>query len=349
MKQSGIRLLLFLLITGLSLTQFACDMKLPPMPWDKKPPAQTEEPPAEEGGKEAPPEEQLDMTKLIPEAMRNLPYSEVTIPMPDGLNIVGRLYDPALTKDEDGEIVTPADGETDYTGPKYPLIILLHGLNLSQAHWQTLPKTLMESGYAVFAMDLRGHGQSTKKISGRGLNWRSLNGDDWTQVYRDVVKVIAYFGTTEDYPEVDASTVGLVGEQLGANVAIWAAKRSDKVHSLVLLTPNMNIKGLDAGKGLIDYPYNTMILVNQDEQDTYSAARYLYGWLQGPKELQVYQHAGAGAEMITAKPAIAYQIRDWLIKVFPPARIPGAALSEEELKKAEDAGKTETAKEPAKH
>jgi pimeloyl-ACP methyl ester carboxylesterase len=343
MKKATINGCLALLI-ALSLTQTGCDLKLPPMPWDKKP-AMTDEATqgdnqeTEEASEEEKAEpEKLDMTRLIPEAMRKLPYSEVTIPMADGLRLVGRLYDPALTRDEDGETVAPADLDTDYTGPQYPLVILLHGLNLSQAHWQTLPKTLMEAGYAVFVPDLRGHAASTKASRGRTLNWRAIPDDGWSVMYRDVGQVIDYFSHSEDHPEVSAKAVALVGEKLGANVAIWAAKGHDRVKALVLLTPQMTIKGLDAGKGLMDYPNSTMILASQDEQESYATARYLYSWLGGPKVLQIYQKAGEGADMLTAKPGIGLQIRDWLIKQLPPAKIPGAALSDKELEQAEQAG-----------
>lgn len=345
MKKAAINGCLALLI-GLSLTQLGCDLKLPAMPWDKNPAAtdeaaQEEQPETGETLTEEDAEaesEKLDMTRLIPEAMRNVPYSEVTIPMTDGLKLVGRLYDPALTKDEDGDTVTPADLDTDYPGPQYPLVILLHGLNLSQAHWQTFPKTLLEAGYAVFVPDLRGHAASTKASRGRSLNWRAIPDDGWSVVYRDVRQVIDYFNHSEDHPEVNAKSVALVGEKFGANVAIWTAKGSEKVKALALLSPHMTIKGLDAGKGLMDYPNSTMILASQDEQESFAAARYLYSWLGGPKVLQVYQKAGEGADMLTAKPAIGSQIRDWLIKQLPPAKIPGAALSEQELKQAEQAG-----------
>lgn len=356
MKNSFRLLLVGALLLSVGLLESGCEM--PKMPWDKKPPAaQTEEASAEEAATEAAEttdesataEEERDMNKLIPEAMRDLPYSEVTIPMNDGLKIMGRLYDPAIIKDADGDTVTPADSEEDYTGPKYPLVILLHGLNLNQSHWQSLPHTLMKAGYAVFAMDLRGHGQSTRASRGRSLNWRALPDVQWPALYRDVGQVIDYFGKSEDYPEVNNSQVALIGEKLGANVAIWAAKQDDKVQALVLLTPAMLIKGLDAGKGVMDYPNSTLILVNQDERESYSAARYLYSWLGGPKVLQVYQKAGEGADMLTAQPAIAYQIRDWLDKALPPVRIPGAALTEKELKEAEAAGQqTQTSKQADK-
>ncbi|HEY9745242.1 MAG TPA: alpha/beta fold hydrolase [Oculatellaceae cyanobacterium] len=321
------RFFLATLLVALMLSQAACVPKLPPMPWDKKPVAHEQAADAEENaeGEEASAEEELDMTRLIPEAMRKIPYVEVTVPMPDGLQMSGRLYNPALTLDADGETVAPIDLDEEYKGPKYPLVILLHGLNYSQSHWHTLPRTLMEAGYAVLTLDLRGHGASTQTLRGRAINWRTLPDGDWSIMYRDVARVVEYFKKSEDYPEVDARRVAVIGEKLGANVAIWAAKQKKEIQALVLLTPSMTFKGMDAGKGLVNYVNSVMILASQDEPESYAAARYLYGWLEGPKVLQVYQKAGEGADMLSIQPAIGLQIRDWLVKTYPPAKAPKSA------------------------
>jgi hypothetical protein len=63
--------------------------------------------------------------------------------------------------------------------------------------------------------------------------------------------------------------------------------------------------------------------------------------------LQVYQKAGEGADMLAAQPSIANQIRDWLVKTLPPVKIPGAALSEQELQAAETAGQHQASEKQA--
>ena len=43
---------------------------------------------------------------------------------------------------------------------EYPTVVLLHSLGYSSEWWESLPDDLMNSGYAVLMIDLRGHGKS---------------------------------------------------------------------------------------------------------------------------------------------------------------------------------------------
>jgi pimeloyl-ACP methyl ester carboxylesterase len=322
--------ILLLLIGG--LTWSGCEMKLPPMPWDKPAPADkahgvagaeaaTEEAAAEES---AEPAEPADERMLLPKAMHNLPFEEVSIPLSDQLVIYGRLYDPSLTEPGENEI----PDSQEYQGPKYPLIILLHGLNRDHLAWSDLPATLTQAGYAVFALDLRGHGKSTVTTWKRRVSWRLLQPEQWKNLHRDITQVIQYFKKGEDYPEVDGSQVALIGEKLGANVATFVGKNSTDVKALVLLSPGIEFKGIDASRGLLEYGNPTLILSNHDFKESHSQAQHLYNWITGPKTLQVYEKIGEGAEMLGNQPGVGLQIEAWLSKILKPVPETKAASSE---------------------
>jgi pimeloyl-ACP methyl ester carboxylesterase len=317
------RILSLLLLGSLSLALSGCDFKLPPMPWDPpapEAPAEGEEAPAEGengGGVEIEP---VDLSKLLPEAMRNLPYEEVVIPMRDRLELYGRLYDPALKKDEEGDTISPGEEDAEYSGPKYPLVILLHGLNRSHMAWNDLPALLVKAGYAVYAVDLRGHGKSMRTTKGRRTNWRMLTNQDWQRLPQDINQAITYFQKAqEEYPEVDGNRVSLIGEKLGANVATATAKKNPvHVQALVLLSPGLTYKGIDASRGLMGYSRPVLIMVGQDEGEAKTTAQHLYNWIEGPKILSVYK-TGQGTDILTNTAASGRQIRDWLIDQVPPA------------------------------
>jgi pimeloyl-ACP methyl ester carboxylesterase len=315
------QILSLLLLGSLSLALSGCDFKLPPMPWDPPPkeaPAEGEETPAETegGGVEIEP---VDLSKLLPEAMRNLPYEEVVIPMRDRLELYGRLYDPALKKDGEGDTISPGEEEAEYTGPKYPLVILLHGLNRSHMAWNDLPALLVKAGYAVYAVDLRGHGKSMRTTKGRRTNWRMLTDKDWQLLPQDINQVVTYFQKAqEDYPEVDGKQVSLIGEKLGANIATATAKKNPiDVRALVLLSPGLVYKGIDASRGLMGYEHPVLILVGQDEEEAKTTAQHLYNWIEGPKILSIYK-TGQGTDILTNTAASSQQIRDWLMDKMPP-------------------------------
>lgn len=326
--------IILLLLTG-CMTWSGCDLKLPPMPWDKPAPADkahgasgeaaaNEEASAEES---AEPAEPVDERMLLPKAMHDLPFEEVSIPLADQLVIYGRLYDPSLSEPGENEI---PDSE-EYQGPKYPLVILLHGLNRDHLAWSDLPATLTHAGYAVFALDLRGHGKSTITTWKRRVSWRLLQPEQWKNLHRDITQVIQYFKKGEDYPEVDGSQVALIGEKLGANVATFVGKNSTEVKALVLLSPGLEFKGIDASRGLLEYGNPTLILSNHDFKESHSQAQHLYNWITGPKTLQVYEKIGEGAEMLGNQPGVGLQIEAWLSNVLKPLKpAPGAKAASSE-------------------
>lgn len=298
------------------------------LPWAPKKDAKAAEAdkaqqkPAEE---EATAEEETtppDESALLPGEMKTLPYEEVSITLPDQLVMYGRLYDPSLTSQGENEFEDPEG----YEGKKYPLVILLHGLNRSHLAWSDMPSTLVKAGYAVFALDLRGHGKSTVTTGKRRATWRYLKPEQWRDLHKDINKVIEFFKKGEDYPEVDGSQVALIGEKLGANIATFAAQTNADIKSLILISPGLEFKGIDASRGLLDYGGRTLILTNHDYVESHRQAQHLYNWITGSKTLQVYEKIGEGADMITGQPGVQQQITQWLLKGIPT---PGASVPAE--------------------
>lgn len=324
----GRPLILGLLLGTLLFWNTGCELKLPPMPWDPPPAASSEEETsAHESESDAEEIEPVDMRKLLPPAMRDLAYEEITIPMADKLQLYGRLYDPSIHTDEDGEVIVPAaEEDEDYAGPRYPLVILVHGLNHTHSTWQDLPATLVKAGYAVFALDLRGHGKSTRKGQGSRVSWRMMNQSEWLTLPQDVEQVVKYFAKGEDYPQVDARQVSLIGEKLGANVVTPVAKKQQaQVKAIVLISPGLVYKGIDASRSLLDYNNQALILTSRSERESFTMARHLYNWLTGPKAIYEYdEKTGQGSDMLL-KAAIGNQIRDWLLKAMPSPHAPPAS------------------------
>lgn len=323
-------LLTIILLITIGLSLGGCEMKLPPMPWD--PPKKEEakdgkaaenEHAEAEAEEEAEPAAPLDETALLPVAMHTLPYEEVTIPLSDQLILYGRLYDPSLTERGENEFPDPEE----YQGAKYPLVILLHGLNRNHLAWSDLPATLTKAGYAVFALDLRGHGKSTITTWKSRVSWRYLKPEQWVNMHKDIEQVIRVFKKGEDYPEIDSTQIAVIGEKMGANIATFVGKYNPEVKALILLSPGLEFKGIDASRGLLEYGNNTLILSNQDMQASHTQARHLYNWITGPKTLQVYEKIGEGADMLVNQPSVAFQIRDWLINVIKPVGGPAPESS----------------------
>jgi non-heme chloroperoxidase len=103
-----------------------------------------------------------------------------------------------------------------HDGPGRPFL-LVHGLASNARLWDGVADALAAAGHAVVAVDLRGHGQSSKPD----------HGYDFATVVADLVAIC-------DTLELDGPVVA--GQSWGGNVVLeLAARRPDLAHALALV------------------------------------------------------------------------------------------------------------------
>ncbi|MEM0951809.1 MAG: alpha/beta fold hydrolase [Cyanobacteria bacterium P01_H01_bin.74] len=305
------------------------------MPWDS--PKETEETLNEDAETEEeeeavysppPPIKEVD---LLPETMQALAFSELKIKMPDQLLLRGRLYHPSLKQESDAETeedeasAEDSDPEnsndnatqTSYTGPKYPLIILLHGLGKTHLAWGDLPAVLVQSGYAVFSVDLRGHGKSSKTVNNNAVTWRRFTAEHWKNIHNDITAVLQYFRENLAFPEVNTESVGLIGEKLGANIATFAAKDNKSVKTMILISPGLDFKGIVPSQAIVDYNHSVLMMVGKADAYTTESAERLYKWVLGKKSLQIYKKIPEDTHRFSKGSALGENILTWLTAHFP--------------------------------
>lgn len=100
-----------------------------------------------------------------------------------------------------------------------PLVVCIHGMGDLRSSYRFLAPALVEAGYRVVTMDLRGHGDSDATFA---------EYDD-VAAGTDAVALVA---------EVGGGPAILVGNSMGAGAAAWAAAEApDLVSALVLIGP----------------------------------------------------------------------------------------------------------------
>lgn len=126
---------------------------------------------------------------------------------------------PAMTAAAPHYLVRP-EGKIAYDDAgQGPLVVMVPGLGDLRAEYRFLAPRLVEAGYRVVTVDLRGHGQSS-------TGW-----SDYTSsaIGADVVALV---------DELDAGPATLVGTSMGAAAVAWAAAEAPKkVSSAVLIGP----------------------------------------------------------------------------------------------------------------
>ena len=150
-------------------------------------------------------------------------------------------------------------------------VILLHGFKGDRREFDELALFLQQSGNAVIAPDLRGHGDSTKMVRpGSGavvtLEASKLRKEDFSlMTEKDVETVKRFLMKKNNSGELNIEKLCVVGADMGATVALnWAAldwswpplatgKQGQDVKALVLISPQFSFKGIPI-TGAINVP-----------------------------------------------------------------------------------------------
>ena len=160
-------------------------------------------------------------------AVQKTTKQELTVPASDGFSIRAVLEYPKIK------------GQKEYS-----TVVLLHSLGYSSQWWETLPDDLLNQGYAVLSIDLRGHGKSVYNSKLVRTSWKSMTNAAFAKYPDDVVKVIEYV-KKENSKKIFFNNWAIVGADIGASSAILAAdKIGYKPKTIVLLSPVVETRGL---------------------------------------------------------------------------------------------------------
>lgn len=286
-------------------------------------------------------------------------YRPLQVTSPDGLKLEGTLYVPGLSPykapvvDEEAGAEEEAASEEEGTAAKpkvkikrakvqYPLVILLHSLSSSRWEWKEYPRHLLNAGYAVLAIDMRGHGESVYK--GKTLNvWRQFDDASWQKLADDPQVFLDHIAQQPDFNMVNTHSVGIIGASLGANVGVnYASKHPQTVKALVLLSPGLEYHGIETFTPLTHYENPVYFLASSDDAYSADSVKRLYKFALGKKKIKIFEDLGHGVDMMAKNPDLGKDMRDWMVRMLPP--VVGAqtmdeespAASEKESDKAKD-------------
>ncbi len=130
------------------------------------------------------------------------------------------------------------------TQKEFSTVVLLHSLGYNSAWWGELEKDLLNKGFAVLAVDLRGHGASIYNSKLTKTSWKDLKNSAYAKYPDDVIKVIAQ--VKDDNPKkVFFNSWAIVGANIGASTGVLAAdKMKEKPQAIVMISPVTQTKDL---------------------------------------------------------------------------------------------------------
>jgi len=146
-----------------------------------------------------------------------------------------------------------------------PAVLLVHDAGGNRNQLEKIAPHLQKRGFAVLALDLRGHGGSASA----GCDWSRLEGDEhkrmWAFTLRDVAAAADFLRGRK---EVHTSNLSLVGLRAGAAVALRHAVKDENVRAVVLLDPETQQLGFNLADDVGEVGVPTLIISPRGDTNT---------------------------------------------------------------------------------
>ena len=216
------------------------------------------------------------------------PAETVTVAATDGLTLQGSYWSlPAES--------APPQG--------YPAVLLLHMLGQDRDSWRPLVQPLLDAGFIVLAVDLRGHGET-----GGDRNWVAAQTD--TQTWLDWLKT---------QPNVDS--VSLVGGSIGANLALLGCTNDADCVTAVALAPGLDYQDLKPESAVVEGMAERSVLLVAAHGDEYSAnsVRQMANKTRGEIGVRLFRGDAHGTDMFGQDygARVITLVIDWLLEHRP--------------------------------
>ena len=208
-------------------------------------------------------------------------------------------------------------------GDSAPAVVLLHGFATNRDEWSGFASLLQRNGIAALAIDLRGHGESTRRLTAQGpelLDYHKFTPRDFQDMLLDVNVATDWL---LDQPGIDKHRVGIVGASLGANIALRYTMFNEDLATLVLLSPGLNYKDVrtdDAMQKLGAVPLR--IAVSQHDAFAFESSKRLIeirketGHASDTNALIICTGNLHGANMLKGVKDLPTILLDWLKQVL---------------------------------
>jgi len=194
----------------------------------------------------------------------------------------------------------------------FSTVVLIHALGYDSSWWETLPDALLDRGFAILKIDLRGHGNSVFNSKLVRVSWTSLKNKAFAKYPDDVITVINY--VKHENKRTFFNNWAIVGSDIGGSTAILAAnKMSDKPKTIVILSPLVSTKGLYIPVQLAELN-NIDILSITGTKDIKSkqADEYLKKFAQSTYAEYTSASKSTGMLMLKSDETLAAVIASWI-------------------------------------
>lgn len=233
-------------------------------------------------------------------AAQNIVKKEISAVSADGFNIKAVLTYPKNNKQKD-----------------FPTVVLLHSLGYNSCWWGNLPDDLTNKGFAVLAIDLRGHGESIYNSRLSKVSWKNMKDTAYAKYPDDVVKVMQKV-KEENTKRTFFNNWAIVGADIGASSGVIAAdKYPVKPKTIVMLSPVVKTKSLYIPVNLAHLDnVDILSITGTDDTSSKDAQAYLKKFAQNGFAEYVSPAKTTGMMMLKNDEGLSKTIAEWISGYF---------------------------------
>jgi dienelactone hydrolase len=210
---------------------------------------------------------------------------KITFKTKDGVTIAGNYFKP-LRK-------------------QAPVFLLLHMMPAAKESWNDFASIIQKNGCAALAIDLRGHGESTD-MNGVRLEYKEFKDEEHRNSMNDIASAKEFLAGQSD---LDMSRIVIVGASIGANLALWQASIDKDVRLIILLSPGLNYRGIQADELAPKFKGPVYIVASEGDTKSADSSRKLAGIFSGETKLEIVHGDLHGTN--TFNPKIMNDLLEW--------------------------------------
>ena len=186
-------------------------------------------------------------------------------------------------------------------------VLLLHMMPATKESWNKFAKALNNENITVLAVDLRGHGESTKQ-GGTTLNFMEFDDSEHKASINDVEAAVGYL------KQKNASKIYIVGASIGANLALQYQSEHEEIEKTVLLSAGINYRGVLTESAALKLNDRQKVFLGAGTMDgtAADAVKKLASLTRGQKEVEIYNASAHGTDLFDVDSGLINTLVDWL-------------------------------------
>ncbi len=222
----------------------------------------------------------------------DLNMQEISFTTPDGMIIAGSWILPEKVAAK--------------TSGKVPVALLLHDYGLNRRDWNIFIPDLVQHGYGVLAIDLRGHGQSRREEAASPPTSEDV-------LKAGVADIQSALNWLKSQKHADMKRIAIIGSGIGGDLAYLGRSAFPKILKVaVVISPSYST--VTDGKFFGIQSDSVLFCASAKSKDGLSmmAADTLANFTKEPKKVVIYNSAAYGLAMFYKHPEIKKEILEWV-------------------------------------